>query len=116
MSDSDERRGARLPMVLAWVGVGLAPIAVLVILVGSTNGSLRFAVLLLAVAVVFIGASVIIRNDPVLLRLDVEDLIGQETDALHDRVREDITVAVRAVHKAFGEKLQVLHEQMQLGA
>jgi len=55
----------------------LAPLAAAVVLLGQSSGSVRFAVLLVAVSVVLIGASVLIRNDPVLQRMHVEDRVAE---------------------------------------
>lgn len=109
---SDERPRRRLPAALVWGGVGLAAVAVLVVLLGEGIGHLRLAVLLLAVSAVLIGGSVLLRDDRGLRRPDVEELVADEADALREQLRRDITVAARATHRAFGEKLQVIYEQL----
>jgi hypothetical protein len=96
--DPDEQRSARLLPALVWGGVALAPIAVLVALIGGGTGSLRFAVLLLAVAVVLIGSSVLIRNDPTLLRLDLDERLAQGIEAAREEIRDEIAAAARATH------------------
>lgn len=94
--DGDEQQSARLLIGLIWAGVGLAPVAVLVALLGGGANSLRFALLLLAVCIVLIGASMLIRNDPVLLRVDVQDRLAEEAQALRDELHAEIAAAVQA--------------------
>jgi hypothetical protein len=96
--DADEQRSARLLTALVWGGVALAPIAVLVALIGGGDASLRFAVLLLAVAIVLIGSSMLIRNDPTLLRLDIDDRLAQGIEAVREGMRDEIAAAARATH------------------
>jgi hypothetical protein len=96
--DADEQRSARLLTALVWGGVALTPIAVLVALIGSGDGSLRFAVLLLAVSIVLIGSSMLIRNDPTLLRLDLDDRVAEAVDAVREEMRDEIAAAARATH------------------
>jgi hypothetical protein len=96
--DADERHSERLLTALIWGGVALAPIAVLVALVGGGGPSLRFAVVLLAVAIVLIGSSLLIRNDPVLVRLDLDDRLARHTEELRAELRDEIAAAARATH------------------
>jgi hypothetical protein len=98
MSDREPEIGhsSRLLRALIWSGIGLAPIAALIVLVGG-DGPERFAVLLVTVCVVLLGASLLIRNDPVLLRLHVEGRLADQIGALRDEVRGELaTVAARA--------------------
>jgi hypothetical protein len=74
---------------LIWGGVSLAPVAAAVVLIGGSQGSTRFAVLLLAVSVVLVGASVLIRNDPALQRMDVEDRVTEEVRKLRRELRAE---------------------------
>src|SRR5689334_19331239 len=84
MPDKEPTAGhsAGLLRGLIWAGVSLAPLAAAVVLIGGSAGSMRFAVLLLAVSVVLVGASVLIRNDPALQRIDVEDRVAEEVRTL----------------------------------
>ncbi len=67
----------------------LAPLAAAVVLLGASSGSVRFAVLLMAVSVVLIGASVLIRNDPVLHGMDVEERVAEQVAALKRELRAE---------------------------
>jgi hypothetical protein len=98
MPERDNQAGhsARLLRGLVWAGVVLAPIAAAVVLIGGSSSTVRFAVLLIAVSVVLIGASVLVRSDPVLLRMDVEDRVAQEVDAMRRELRAEFATAVAA--------------------
>ena len=80
---------ARLLRGLIWAGVLLAPMAAAVVLLGTASNSVRFAVILIAVAVALIGASVLVRNDPVVSRLDAEDRMAEEVAALRQELRAE---------------------------
>src|SRR6185312_4292536 len=88
------RAGVPLLPGLLWAGVGLAPVAALLIVFGGeSTGIMRVAVLLAVVAVVLIGVSMALRRDPDSMRSQVEDMIFEELDVLREDVREDITTA-----------------------
>jgi hypothetical protein len=106
-------RNARLLTVVFWIGVGLAPLAVLLVLVSSGATGLRVAAVLAIVAVVLIGLSIMLRPDAASVRVEVEDMMFEELDVLREDVREDITTAARATHRAFSEKLQQLQETVE---
>jgi hypothetical protein len=108
-----ERPGRQLLTVVFWVGVGLAPLAALLLLVGQSAGALRVAAVLAVFAVVLIGVSITLRRDAEAVRVDLEEMLLEELESLRGGVRNDIATAARATHKAFSEKLQVLHESVQ---
>ena len=87
--DTETGHSSRLLRGLIWAGVLLAPLAAAVVLLGQSSSSVRFAVLLIAVSVVLIGASVLIRNDPVLQRMHVEDRVADEIDTLRRDLRAE---------------------------
>ena len=87
--DPETEHSSRLLRGLIWAGVLLAPLAAAVVLLGQSSGSVRFAVLLIAVSVVLIGASVLIRNDPVLQRMHVEDRVADEIETLRRDLRAE---------------------------
>ncbi|MEV0901238.1 hypothetical protein [Actinoplanes sp. NPDC049802] len=86
----------RLLRGLVWAGVVLAPMAAAVVLIGGNSNSVRFAVVLIAVSVVLIGASVLVRSDPVLLRMDVEDRVAEEVEALRRELRAEFAAPTAA--------------------
>jgi hypothetical protein len=112
--DMQQRRsGLPLAPGLLWTGVGLAPVATLLVLFGGdSTGLMRLAVLLALIAVALIGVSLALRRDPDSMRDQVEDMLFEELDILREDVREDITTAARATHKAFGERVGALQESV----
>jgi hypothetical protein len=111
-SSQEERRDERLTTGLFWGGVGIAPLAALLLLIGRSGGPLRIAAVLAILAVVMIGLSITLRSNSDAIRVEMEEVLYEEIDALRKDVREDIGTAARATHKSFGEKLQVLYEQL----
>jgi hypothetical protein len=107
------RRGGPLPTALLWCGVGLAPVAALLLLLGQTTAFLRLAAALVIGAVVLIGLSMALRPNPERVRADIEDLLYDEIDSLHADARADIATAARATHRAFGEKLLALQNLVE---
>lgn len=109
----EDQRFARYLPALFWGGVALAPIAALMLLVGSGTGSLRAAVGLVILSVILIGLSITLRRDSENLRNELEDVVFDEIDVVRADVRDDIGHAVQATHRAFGEKLQYLLDQVE---
>jgi hypothetical protein len=110
--ENHDTRG-RLLTLLFWGGIGLAPLAaLLLIVVGSSTAGLRFAALLAILAVVAIGLSVTLRRDASSIKLDIEETLLDEIDMLRNDVRADITTAARATHRALSEKMGHLHESV----
>ena len=111
--DSEQQgHSARLLRALIWAGVGLAPVAAVVVLVGGSDGSVRFGVLLIAVCVVLIGASMLIRSDPVLLRMHVEDRVAEEIDSLREKLRDEFHEEIAGTARATGHRIQAMQEEL----
>jgi hypothetical protein len=104
-----EDAGARLLPVLFWAGVGLAPLAALLLVLGP-DGAARFAGALAVVAVVLIGLSIGLRQDVRGVREELAEILYDEIEVLRGDLRQDLTVAARAIHRQLGEKVQTLHE------
>lgn len=109
----EERRGGRRLTVLFWAGVGVAPLAALLLLFVDGDGSLRVATVLALLSVILIGLSVALRKDPEVMRGELEDALLDEIDALRDDVRHDIVTAARATHRQLSEKIHHLHESVE---
>ncbi|WP_041832971.1 hypothetical protein [Actinoplanes sp. N902-109] len=111
MSDQypEEKPSSTLLRALIWAGVGLAPVAAIIVMVTGSTGAMRFAVLLVAVCVILLGAAMLIRNDPVLLSMDVEERVAAEVEALRNDLRGEIGSAARAT----GHRVQVLEDQVE---
>jgi hypothetical protein len=108
-----QRRGRSLATPLFWGGVGLAPLASLLLLVAEGSGPLRVAAVLAVLAVVLIGLSITLRGDAESVRVDLEETLLGEIDELRGDSRKDIATAARATHKAFGEKFQLLQNDVE---
>jgi hypothetical protein len=113
MSDLDPERpprGGRLLTGLFWAGVGLAPLAGLILLLGGGSGSMKAAAFLAVLAVVLIGLSIALRPDATAVRAEVEETLLDEIEMLREDVRDDIATAARATHQAFDERVQILQQ------
>jgi hypothetical protein len=110
LEDDPPGRGGRLPTGLFWAGVGLAPLAGLILLVGGGNGSLRTAAFLAVLAIFLIGLSIALRPGAEAVRVAMEETLLDEIDMLREDVRDDISTAARATHQAFDARMQVLQQ------
>ena len=110
---TEKSRRKPLLTMLFWAGVGLAPIAALLLLVGDGNAVLRIAAVLAILTVVLIGLSIALRPSADTMRDELEELLFDEIEELRGDLRKDIETAARATHKAFGEKLQVLYQSVE---
>jgi hypothetical protein len=109
---NDPRRG-QLVQRLLWSGVALAPLAVLILLFGSSTGSLRFAVILITFSVTMIAVSVALRPSIELVRADIEERVLDEVDAIRARSREDVATAARNTHRALTGQIHEIGEAME---
>lgn len=110
---SEERRGWPLPTIALWVGMGLAALSALLVLVAQGGGVLRLAAVCAIFSVVMIGYSLTVRSDPESARAAMEESLIEEIEELRTDLRKDIETAARATHRAFGEKLQVLQNELR---
>src|SRR5262245_26820430 len=108
----EESSASPLLSILFWAGVGLSPIAALILLIGGGEGSLRIGAVFVVICVVLIGLSIGLRKDATAVRADIEDTLFDEMDALREDFRKDITTAARATHRQFSEKLQTLYQSV----
>jgi hypothetical protein len=112
-SDAQKQRGPLLT-VMFWLGIGLTPLAAALVLLSSGATGLRLAGVLAILALVLIGLAIMLRPDATAVRSEVEEMVFEELDVLREDVREDISTAARATHKAFSEKLQQLYETIEM--
>jgi hypothetical protein len=108
----DVRRGKMLHW-LFWGGVGLAPLAMLILLFGQSNATLRIAVILSVLTVVALAVSIAMRPSVELLRVDIEHRVLDEVERVRLRAREDITTAARNTHRVLSDKIQVLTDTVE---
>src|SRR5690606_36498099 len=106
--DPDQaRRHGRLSTRLLWAGVGLAPLAGMVLLVSGGSGVLfGIGVVLTVAAVVLVGVATLQRPDPSTVRAAMEEMILEEIELLREDLRRDISSAARATHRAFEDRLR----------
>ncbi|MEV8513393.1 hypothetical protein [Dactylosporangium sp. NPDC051484] len=102
-------RSTKLLQLLFWGGVGLSPLAALLLLVGS-GFVLQVAAVLAVLAVLLIGLSIALRPGGDTVRGEVEELVYEEIDTLREDIRGDITHAARVTHGQLIERIGVLHE------
>ncbi len=96
-----------------WVGVVVAAVAALLLLLGKDSMQLRMAGVLAVLSVIVIGVSLSVRRESATVRAEVEEMLLDELDSLHDDVRNDITAAARATHQALGEKVVTLTDTVE---
>ncbi len=106
------RPGNPLLPALFWIGVGLAPLAAGLLLLGQSGGLLRVAAVLAVVSIVLIGLAVGLRRDPDAVRGEFEHTLAEEMDALRDDVRDDIRTAARATHAALMREIVELRDDV----
>ncbi|MBM0278262.1 hypothetical protein JM949_24435, partial [Micromonospora sp. STR1s_6] len=99
---SDVRRQPPLLTMLFWAGVGLAPVAALILLVADGNGPLRFAAVLAIVAVVLIGLSIALRPDGAGDSARTDELLD-EIEGLRRELRSEIVAAAQRGNQALDQ-------------
>src|SRR5205814_1184974 len=107
------RGGGQLPTVIFRTGVALSPVAAALVLLSADAGGLRVAAVLAILTVVLVGLSIMLRPDARTVRIELEDQLFEEIDALREDIRRDIATAARATHRAYSEKLQSLYETVE---
>ncbi|WP_431942772.1 hypothetical protein [Micromonospora marina] len=88
--------------VLFWVGVGLAPLAALILLIADGNGSLRFGAVLAILAVVLIGLSIALRPESGSGGAASEEL-REELAQLRRELRAEIVAAAQRGNQALDQ-------------
>ncbi|MFC4146700.1 hypothetical protein ACFO0M_10570 [Micromonospora mangrovi] len=96
-----EKRSPALLTVLFWIGVGLAPLAALILLVADGNGTLRFGAVLAILAVVLIGLSVALRADGGGPARSGE--LADEIEQLRRELRAEIVAAAQRGNQALDQ-------------
>jgi hypothetical protein len=107
---ADARRAAWLHPMMFWGGVGLAPLAALLILLGAGGTPVRMGAVMGVMAPVMIGISFAMRPNPESIRLHFEETLLEELDLLRGEVREEIANSARASHQMAAERLGALQQ------
>ncbi|SIQ22723.1 hypothetical protein [Micromonospora avicenniae] len=102
MPAPEAMRSRSLLTTLFWIGVGLAPVAALILLVADGNGPLRFAAVLAIVAVVLIGLSIALRSDGESGQDRLAEVFD-EMDQLRRELRGEIVAAAQRGNQALDQ-------------
>ncbi|MFD0785571.1 hypothetical protein ACFQZ8_16810, partial [Micromonospora azadirachtae] len=102
MPAPEAMRSRSLLTILFWIGVGLAPVAALILLVADGNGPLRFAAVLAIVAVVLIGLSIALRSDGESGQERLAEVFD-EMDQLRRELRGEIVAAAQRGNQALDQ-------------
>ncbi|MFD6661596.1 hypothetical protein ACFWDK_04390 [Micromonospora chalcea] len=97
-----DKRNPTVLIVLFWAGVGLAPLAALILLVADGNGSLRLGAVLAIMAVVLIGLSVALRPEGGSGGAASEEL-REELEQLRRELRAEIVAAAQRGNQALDQ-------------
>ncbi len=98
---------------LFWGGVGLAPLAVLLVLFGSSTGAMRLAVTLSVLTIVLLAVSIAMRPSVEMIRVDIEHRFLDEVERVRAHSRHDVTTAARNTHRVLSEKIRTLTETIE---
>jgi hypothetical protein len=116
MPDAEETeiaRGGKALTVVFWIGIALAPLAALLLLASQSAGALKIAAVLAILAVVLIGLSLVLKRDAESVRIELEDMLLDEVDALRADIRQDIATASRTTHRALADKIQAMQQTIE---
>ena len=113
-SDVHDPRRGKLLQGLFWGGVGLAPLAMLILLFGQSTGSLRVAVILSVLTVVAVSVSIAMRPSVDMVQVDIEHRFLDELERVRAMTREDVNVAARNTHRALSERIYELTETIDV--
>ncbi|MEV4809246.1 hypothetical protein [Micromonospora avicenniae] len=102
MPAPEAMRSRSLLTTLFWIGVGLAPVAALILLIADGNGALRFAAVLAIVAVVLIGLSIALRSDGESGQDRLAEVFD-ELDQLRRELRGEIVAAAQRGNQALDQ-------------
>jgi hypothetical protein len=105
-----QRRSGPLPSVLFWSGVGLAPLAALLLLIGQGSLLLPVGAVLALLAGVLLAVSITLRSSGVNVKSEIEQVVFDEIDGLRDDIRDDISHAARATHKSLADRIVALSD------
>ncbi|WP_259276009.1 hypothetical protein [Micromonospora chalcea] len=97
-----DKRNPTVLTVLFWAGVGLAPLAALILLVADGNGSLRLGAVMAILAVVLIGLSVALRPEGGSDGATSEEL-RKELEQLRRELRAEIVAAAQRGNQALDQ-------------
>jgi|GEM_PF-2614904 len=104
---------ARFPSVVFWTGMGLTPIAAILVFLSEGSSTARISAAVAILGVALVGLSVMMRANAVQPGPEFEALIAEEIELLRRDVRQDITSAVTASHANLTERLQLVRQHLE---
>ena len=106
------RGGSRAATVLFAFGVSVTPIAALMIWFASGGGPLRAAAVLAVLGTILIGLSVVLRRDADGVRLELQENLIAETEAIREDLRGAMITAMQRSNQALHAEVAALQEQV----
>jgi len=103
------KRGGPLLTATFWVGMGLAPLAALLLLMSQGAGAVKIAAVLAIIAVICIGLSLVLRRDADTIRVELEEAMLDELDTM----RDEVSASTRASHRALTERIRQLQQTVE---
>lgn len=111
-SQRTRRGGSRVATVLFAFGVCVTPIAALMIWFAHGGGPLRAAAVLAVLGTILIGLSVVLRRDPEGVRLELQENLVAETEAMREDLRSAMVTAMQRSNQAVHAEVAALQEQV----
>lgn len=102
----------RLPTVLFWVGAMLAPLAGIALWFARDGGALRGTAVLAIVGTVLIGLSVVLRRDADGVRIELQENLAAEIEAVRGDLGSAMTTALQRTKHGTHAELAALQEQL----
>ncbi|BCJ32669.1 hypothetical protein Athai_01720 [Actinocatenispora thailandica] len=101
-----------MPTVLFWVGAMLAPLAGLALWFARDGGELRGTAVLAIVGTVLIGLSVVLRRDTDGVRIEIQENLVAEVEAVRNDLGAAMTTALQRTKHGTHAELAALQEQL----
>jgi hypothetical protein len=101
-----------LPTVLFWVGAMLAPLAGIALWFARDGGELRGTAVLAIVGTVLIGLSVVLRRDADGVRIELQENLAAEIEAVRGDLGSAMTTALQRTKHGTHAELAALQEQL----
>ncbi|HEX7746085.1 MAG TPA: hypothetical protein VF462_12580, partial [Micromonosporaceae bacterium] len=112
-SGLNDSGGLRSFGTLFWLGVGLAPVAALMLLLADGSATLRVAAVVALLAAVLIGLSTARGSGRRSARPDLAQSLASQRDEIRGEVRTEVAVGVQAAHRMVGESLRPLRDEIE---
>jgi hypothetical protein len=108
-ADTQQQTSSPAPTVLLWAGIGVAPVAGGLLVIGGGSGLVRVGGLLAMVAIVLLGSSVVMARR----QSAIETYVVDEVEQLREDLRSDISHAAKMTHRAMADRLIALSDTVE---